>query len=178
VTGGGTRPQGGSSPEHWIRTLGLSPHPEGGWFRETFRSAEEIAAAALPERFGAPRPVFTSILYLLAAGECSRFHRLKADELWWHHAGGAMRLHVLERGGVRLLNVGPESLQVLVPHGTWFAAEPEPGALCSLVGCGVAPGFDYDDFELAERRVLLMDYPQQRELVLRFTSEPEAPAWP
>jgi predicted cupin superfamily sugar epimerase len=167
-----------ADPQHWIRALALTPHPEGGWFRETYRSVELLPAAALPPRFGAPRPVFTSILYMLAAGECSRFHRLKADELWWHHAGGELWLHLLEPGAARRITVGPGTPQALVPHGTWFAAEPAPGCAAALVGCGVAPGFEYEDFELAERRRLLMDYPEQRDLVLRFTSEPEAPAWP
>jgi predicted cupin superfamily sugar epimerase len=164
--------------EHWIRTLSLVPHPEGGWFRETFRSAERLPASALPERFGGPRSLATSILYLLAAGERSRFHRLRADELWWHHAGGAMHLHLLEASGARMLVVSGDTPQACVPHGTWFAAEPEPGARFALVGCGVAPGFEYEDFELARRQALLAEYPAQRELVLRFTHTPEEPAWP
>jgi len=165
-------------PRRWIHALGLVRHPEGGWFRETFRSPERLPAEALPARFGAPRAVFTSILYMLTAGERSRFHRLKADELWWHHAGGDMRLHLLGQGGSRVVHVGPANPQAVVPHGTWFAAEPAPGCAASLVGCGVAPGFEFDDFELAERRALLMDYPDDRDLILGFTPEPEAPAWP
>ena len=164
--------------EHWIRTLSLARHPEGGWFRETYRSTERLSAAALPARFGGPRALATSILYLLAAGERSRFHRLRADELWWHHAGGAMQLHLLEPSGACTLVVSSDTLQACVPHGTWFAAEPAPGAAFALVGCGVAPGFEYEDFELAQQPALLAEFPAQRELVLRFTHTPEAPAWP
>ena len=159
--------------EHWIRTLSLLPHPEGGWFRETFRSAERVPGSALPARFGGERSLSTSILYLLAAGEHSRFHRLQADELWWHHGGqhggGAMRLHLLGAGGARQIELGSIAPQVVIPHGTWFAAEPAPGAAFALVGCGVSPGFEFADFELAQRDALLAEHPAQRDLVLRFT---------
>jgi predicted cupin superfamily sugar epimerase len=164
--------------EQRIRALSLVAHPEGGWFRETFRSSERLPASALPPRFGGERSLSTSILYLLAAGEHSCFHRLRADELWWHHGGGAMHLHLLERGGVRRLVVGGATPQACVPHGTWFAAEPEPGAAFALVGCGVAPGFEYEDLELARRQALLAEHPAHHELVLRFTRTPEEPAWP
>ena len=152
-----------------VDALGLSAHPEGGWFREVFRSRERLGREALPERFAGGRSLATSILYLLAAGECSHFHRLKADELWSHHAGGAMHLHLLERAGARRVVVGGDTPQIAVPHGTWFAAEPEPGAAYALAGCFVSPGFDYEDFELASRKALLAEYPLERERVTRFT---------
>jgi len=155
--------------EQRVRALALVPHPEGGWFRETFRSAERVPASALPPRYNGERRLATSILYLLAAGERSHFHRLRSDETWWHHAGGAMHLHVLGGATALRLVVGPGSPQAVVPHGRWFAAEPEPGAEFALVGCGTAPGFEYEDFELAERDELLAEHPAQRELVLRFT---------
>jgi hypothetical protein len=164
--------------EHWIRELRLAPHPEGGWFRETFRSPEILPAAALPARFAGPRALATSILYLLAAGERSHFHRQRAAEVSCHHAGGVMRVHLLGPGGARTLEVGGGSPQAVVPHGTWFAAEPEPGADHALVGCHVSPGFEYEDFELASRDALLHEHPAQRDLVLRFTRTPEEPAWP
>ena len=171
--------------ERLIRSLSLARHPEGGWFRETYRSAERVPASALPARFGAERAFATSILYLLASGERSHFHRLRADELWWHHAGGPMQLFLLEPRGSRTLVVGRDSPQAVVPHGTWCAAEPGPGETFALVGCGVAPGFEFDDFELAERQALLAQYPAQRELVLRFTRThpedgcpPEESSWP
>lgn len=168
------------SPEaqHWIQTLALTRHPEGGWFRETFRTSETLTAAALPGRFGGPRAFSTSILYLLDAGERSHFHRLRSDEVWWHHGGGGVRLHLLAPEGVRRLEVGVESPQAVVPHGTWFAAEPIAGAAFALVGCSVSPGFEFEDFELASRTALLAEYPAHRELVMRFTRTPEEPAWP
>ena len=161
-----------------VRALGLERHPEGGWFRETFRSPESLAAGALPARFGGPRALMTSILYLLAAGERSSFHRLRADEVWSHQLGGAMHLHLLAHEGAACRVVGPGAPQFSVPHGTWFAAEPAPGAPFALAGCAVAPGFEYDDLEMASRETLLAEYPAQRDLVLRFTRTPEEPAWP
>lgn len=164
--------------EAWIRDLGLAPHPEGGWFRETFRSPEVLPASALPARFGGDRALTTSIVYLLRRGERSHFHRLHADEVWSHHAGGAMHVHVLGPAGPRTLVVGGPHPQAVVPHSTWFAAEPAPDAEFALVGCSVSPGFDFEDFELASRDALLAEYPAQHELVLRFTRTPEEPAWP
>jgi predicted cupin superfamily sugar epimerase len=152
-----------------VRSLGLAPHPEGGWFRETYRSPERFAPGLLPARFAGERSLATAILYLLGAGERSRFHRLRADETWWHHAGGAMLLHLLGPGGASHLSVGPASPQAMVPHGTWFAAEPEPAAEFALVGCGTSPGFDYADFELADRAALTAEYPGERALIARFT---------
>ena len=162
------------SPEagHWVRALGLAAHPEGGWFREVFRSPERVGREGLPGRFPGPRALATSILYLLGAGECSRFHRLRADELWCHHAGGAVHLHLLEAAGARRPVVGGDTPQVTVPHGTWFAAEPEPGASFALVGCFVSPGFEFEDFELGIRERLLGEFPGARELVMRFTRGP------
>lgn len=155
--------------ERQAHVLGLGPHPEGGWFREVFRSPERVPREALPPRFGGERALATSILYLLAAGERSRFHRLRADEQWCHHAGGAVHLHLLGPGGARRLVVGGDTPQVTVPHGTWFAAEPEPGTAFALAGCIVSPGFEFEDFELAERARLLAEFPDARELVMRFT---------
>jgi len=157
--------------EPLVRALALVPHPEGGWFRETYRSAERLSAGALPARFSGERRFATAILYLLSAGERSYFHRLLSDETWWHHAGGAMHLHVLGAASAHRLVVGPGSPQAVVPHGQWFAAEPAPGAEFALVGCGTSPGFEYEDFELADREQLLAEHPAQRELVLRFTRE-------
>jgi len=166
----------GREAAHLIRTLGLAPHPEGGWFREVFRSPERVPRSSLPRRFTGERSLATSILYLLAAGERSTFHRLRADELWCHHAGGALHLHLLARDGrgsraqrgSRLV-VGGDTPQVAVAHGTWFAAEPEPGAAFALVGCFVSPGFEYADFELADRARLLAEFPLERARVTRFT---------
>ena len=159
--------------EYWIRALALEPHPEGGYFRETYRSAERILPAALPARYTGERSVSTAIHYLLRPGDRSRLHRLRADEVWHLYDGGPLTLHLFHpdgRYGPLVLGrdrIRGESLQQVVPHGTWFGAE--ASAEYALVGCTVAPGFDYEDFELGDRESLLEQYPQHRELVLRLT---------
>jgi len=159
--------------DEWSRLLRLEPHPEGGSFRETWRSNE--SATGLPERFTGPRALGTAILYLLRAGERSRFHRLRADEVWLFHDGGPLQLHLLSTGaGYRRLTLGRdpargESLQCVVPGGTWFAAELAEGAGFALVGCTCSPGFEYGDFELGTREELSARFPEERALVERLT---------
>jgi predicted cupin superfamily sugar epimerase len=157
----------------WIDALGLTPHPEGGWFRETYRSAESIAH--LPARFDGPRACSTAIYFLLARGERSALHRLRSDELWHAYDGGPLVVTVLHDDG-RLeehrlgLDVARgESPQVVVPAGRWFGARLADGAAYALVGCTVAPGFDFADFELASRRALTARFPQHRDAVERLT---------
>jgi predicted cupin superfamily sugar epimerase len=124
----------------------LAPHPEGGYYRETYRSPLEV----VPEGWAGPRALATAIIYLLAAGQRSAWHRVRGDELWLWQGGTAMALTV----GADERRLGPDSaaghaLQLLVPAGTWQSATPaggEPG--WSLVACLVAPGFDFADFEL------------------------------
>lgn len=165
------------SAEHWIRVLALEPHPEGGWFRETWRSPERSSAASLPERFGADRSLSTAIYYLLQAGAHSCLHRLRADEVWHLYEGGPLVLHVIDpQGEYRPLVLGTrieagESPQQVVPHGSWFGAETAPGAPYALVGCTVAPGFDFADFELADRAALRARFPRHDALILRLTPD-------
>jgi hypothetical protein len=159
--------------DFWIRTLGLEPHPEGGAFRETWRAPE--AAGGLPRRFEGPRALGTAILYLLRAGERSRLHRLRADEVWHFHEGGPLHLHLFAPdGGYRSLTLGRdvargEALQCVVPHGHWFGAEPAAQTEFALVGCTCAPGFEFRDLELGSRDELLARFPEQRALVERLT---------
>lgn len=164
-----------TTAEYWVHALGLEAHPEGGWFRETYRSAEEIPAAALPERYGGARCFGTSIYFLLGPGEVSKFHRIRSDEIWHYHRGDSVRLHLLdERAGLRSVTVGPdveskEVLQAVVPANVWFGAEVAIEHGFCLIGCTVAPGFDFADFELAERTALNAQFPSQRELIRRLT---------
>jgi predicted cupin superfamily sugar epimerase len=159
----------------WIAQLGLERHPEGGWFRQTYRAPEEIAAQALPERFGAARAFSTAIYFLLEQGDVSHLHRLAADELWFFHAGGPLLVHAIDTAGELGTQVlGPtlergESLQAMVPAGCWFGAELAGGAPFALVSCTVAPGFDFADFELAERAALRALYPRHQALIERLT---------
>jgi len=160
---------------HWIRALELAPHPEGGAFREAWRASELVAAPALPPRFGGARSLGTAIYYLLAAGERSRLHRLQGDELWHHYDGGPLVLHVFHAGvGYRRRLLGTDTARneepmIAVPHGSWFGAEVGEGAAFALVGCTVAPGFEFTDFELGERAALLAEFPAQRALIERLS---------
>ncbi len=159
----------------WIARLGLERHPEGGWFRQTYCAVEEIDAAALPARFAGPRPFATAIYFLLEEGQVSRLHRLAADELWFFHAGGTLLVQAVDAAGAlqtQLLGASPargESFQATVPAGSWFGAELAQGAPYALVSCTVAPGFDFADFELAERSALVALHPEHRGLIERLT---------
>jgi predicted cupin superfamily sugar epimerase len=160
---------------HWIERLRLVPHPEGGWFRETYRASETIARAALPERFQGARAFSTAIYYLLPSDEVSRLHRLRSDELWYFHAGSALVITVLQRrAGVREIVLGRdvergETLQAVMPAGAWFGAYVRDAGSFTLAGCTVAPGFDYGDFELGDRATLLREFPGHAAVIARLT---------
>lgn len=166
-----------NSAEEIINTLGLARHPEGGWFRETYRATEAIPAAALPDRYGGARSFCTAIYFLLKKGEVSALHRINSDELWHFHAGTGLTIHVFSRGGeYRSLQLGAdpcagESFQAVVPAGCWFGAEVTGDGEYSLVGCTVAPGFDFADFEMADRQPLLRQFPSHASVVRRLTRE-------
>ena len=162
------------SAEEWIRTLGLIAHPEGGWFRETYRALESIPADGLPPRYRGPRSFGTSIYFLLRAGEVSTLHRIASDEVWHHHRGGALCVHGIDAEGAHQrwlvgadLDAGQRP-QAVVPAGTWFGAELLDGAY-ALVGCTVAPGFDFADFELADRATLIARHPDHRAIIAKLT---------
>ena len=161
----------------WIERLDLRPHPEGGYFRETYRAAETIAGTALPARFVGARPFATAIYFLITRDAFSAFHRIRSDELWHFYAGGAVTLAILDADGTGRLTTASlgrdpargEFPQVVIPAGAWFAAEVASSGSFALVGCTVAPGFDFADFELADRSSLLAQYPQHRGAIERLT---------
>lgn len=159
----------------WVRRLKLRPHPEGGWFRETYRSAQSIPASGLPARFGGARAISTAIYFLLPGGAYSAFHRIRSDELWHFHAGDPLTIHVIASDGcLSRIRLGADPrwgarFQASVPAGAWFAAELGPRGRYALVGCTVAPGFDFCDFELAERGALMSAFPRHRALIGRLT---------
>jgi predicted cupin superfamily sugar epimerase len=161
--------------EELIKRLGLTRHPEGGWYRETYRSAESVAVNALPGRFGGPRSFCTSIYFLLEHRDISALHRIKSDEIWHFYSGAPLTVHALTSQGEHLelkLGTDPaagESFQVVVFAGCWFGAEvSEPGEY-SLVGCTVSPGFDFADFQLGNRKDLKQEYPRFNEIINRLT---------
>ena len=159
----------------WIAALGLVPHPEGGYFRETYRSQETVEAEHLPARFGGPRAHSTAIYFLMAEDQFSALHRIKSDEVWHFYTGSAVTMTLIHPDG-RLeaprLGADPErgeAFQVMVPAGCWYGASVDDRRSYALVGGTVAPGFDFADFELAERAALLARFPQHREAILRLT---------
>ena len=161
--------------EELIETLSLRPHPEGGWYREVYRSPEEIVAKALAPRYEGRRRMATSILFMLQAKEVSALHRVSSDETWLFHMGDPLELVAIDKNGAHTrcklghdLPAG-QVLQRTVPHGAWQGARVADGGAYSLVGCVVAPGFDFKDFEMGERAALLERYPQHAELIRRFT---------
>ena len=148
-----------------VRQLGLIPHPEGGWYRETHRSEQVVQSTRHGER-----AAFTSILFLLESPQVSLLHRIDSEEFWAWHAGSPLHIQVLRQGTPReTIHLGPGgAFQAVVPAGRWFGAElPEGG--WSLVGCVVAPGFEFSRFQLADRKALLTRYPLEAETILRLT---------
>jgi predicted cupin superfamily sugar epimerase len=148
-----------------IERLGLVPHPkEGGYFRETYRADQSLAVAALPARYGSDRAASTAIYYLLTPDSYSALHRLASDEVFHFYAGDPveqLRLHPDGRGEIVVLGVDLAAgmrPQSLVPRGVWQGARLVPGGRYALLGCTVAPGFDYADYEAGERRRLIADY--------------------
>lgn len=161
----------------WIQALELRPHPEGGWFREIYRAPETIPRAGLPPRFTGDRQFATAIYFLLERGEFSALHRIKQDEIWHFYDGAPLTIHMIGVGGLystatlgRDVQAG-QTLVAVVTAGTLFGATvTEPGRF-ALVGCTVAPGFDFADFEMPERAQLLEQYPEHERLIEQLTKE-------
>jgi uncharacterized protein len=163
------------STQYWIDKLKLIAHPEGGYYRETYRSELTIAREALPPQFTGARLASTAIYFLLEGENFSAFHRLRSDELWHFYAGSSISVHVIEPDGSHSqIRVGsnPEDgdvLQAAVKAGRWFASRVRDPRSFALAGCTVAPGFDFADFELGKRSELIRLYPQHRKLIEQLT---------
>jgi predicted cupin superfamily sugar epimerase len=149
----------------------LLPHPEGGWYKETYRSADILPSSSLPIRFKGDRYASTAIYFLLEQGNFSAFHRIQSDECWHFYAGGRLDIYVLHTDKkLEIIHLGPnpekgEHFQYVVPAGCWFASRPAPETAFSFVGCTVSPGFDFADFELADVQRLSAEYPDHAELI-------------
>jgi predicted cupin superfamily sugar epimerase len=152
-----------------IQQLHLQPHPEGGYYRETYRASLHTTAES-----GAQRNVSTAIYYLLENDNRSHFHRIQSDELWFFHQGQPLEVLLLQDGQLTILTLGhaveqDELPQAIVPAHTWFGARVKAGTGFSLVSCTVAPGFDFADFELADRTELTNEFPDQAAVIEQFT---------
>lgn len=151
---------------HWVEKYAMQPHPEGGYFVETYRAAEVIPHEALPERFSGSRSFGTGIYFLLENHHFSALHRIQSDELWHFYAGGPLHVYVIHKdAALQIIKLGNdpdqgEVFQAVVPAGAWFGSKPAANTTYSLVGCTVAPGFDFADFEMASRPQMLQQYPQ------------------
>jgi len=160
---------------YWIEKLQLEAHPEGGYFRQSYKADLVLAKAALPAGFAGDRAVSTGIYFLLERDNFSAFHRLRSDEVWHFYAGDPVVVHVIEPEGDysrivlgRDLEAG-QVLQAVVRAGCWFASHVGDWKSFAVVGCTVAPGFEFEDFEMGKRGELAARYPQHRELIERLT---------
>ena len=157
-----------------IQRYGLEPHPEGGWYKQTYKSKEQIAAGALPKRFGASRVFSTAIYFLLEKGNFSAFHRIKSDECWHFYAGGPLLIYVIEQDGeLKIVSLGSDhengqSFQYVVPANCWFASRPALESEYCFVGCTVSPGFEFEDFELADVTELSEVYPKHKSIIMEL----------
>jgi hypothetical protein len=162
---------------YWIEKLGLERHPEGGYYRQSYKADLILAKGSLPPEFTGPRAASTAIYFLLDGENFSAFHRLRSDELWHFYVGATLVVHVIEEGGRYseiLLGNDPEAgevLQAVVKAGCWFASRLRDGESFALVGCTVAPGFEFADFEMAKREKLVREYPQHRGVIEGLTRE-------
>jgi predicted cupin superfamily sugar epimerase len=160
---------------YWIEKLGLEQHPEGGYFRQTYKAGLVVPKSALPEGFTGARAASTAIYFLLEGRNFSAFHRLRSDEVWHFYAGDPLVVHGIEPEGKYFsIQLGHdfeagEVLQAVVPAECWFASHVADWKSFSLVGCTVAPGFDFGDFEMGRREELAARYPRHREVIERLT---------
>lgn len=152
-----------------VKDYEMLPHPEGGWFKENYRSEVNLTVA------GKKRNILTSIYFLLTSENVSRFHVLKSEELWYYHAGSALTVHCISPAGEYYqLKIGPnfkagEQFQAVVPAGTIFGSTVDEIDQFSLVGCAVAPGFDFEDFQLFSEAELLNKYPTHESIIKKLT---------
>ncbi|MEQ8688445.1 MAG: cupin domain-containing protein [Imperialibacter sp.] len=155
--------------DYYIKQLNLNSHPEGGYFKETYRSVDVTTTKA------GQRSISTAIYFLLEAGNFSAFHRIKSDEAWHFYDGEPLSIYVIHQNGtleeIKLgldLSAGQKP-QAVVPANCWFASRVTVDGKFSLVGCTVAPGFDFQDFEMADRNTLITEYPQHQSIITSLT---------
>jgi len=167
-----------SDASYWIRQLGLSHHPGGGYYKVTFRSsaAEESNES---QNFQTGGMVFSwnTIYYLLDHEEFSPFHRIKADEIWHFYLGSPITIYSINPEGMlfeKKLGQNPANRELFQAHmiaGHWFAASVENEDSYALVGCTIAPGINFSQFEIGRRNGLISRFPRHKDLIMRFTKE-------
>tara|TARA_R110002096_G_scaffold28203_10_gene85652 strand:- start:6286 stop:6807 length:522 start_codon:yes stop_codon:yes gene_type:complete len=164
-----------NSIENIIKELRLEPHPEGGYFKETYRSLGEITEESLEIDYEGNRNYSTCIYFLLTSDNFSAVHRIKQDEIWHFYDGSPISLHMISELGIHSQHtIGRdlkkrEAPQFIVPGGYWFAAEVINKDDYSLVGCTVSPGFNFKDFELKSRKDLISLFPDKEKIISKLT---------
>ena len=162
--------------ERIINALGLEPHPEGGYFIETYRSVGEISQDSLDSKYQGKRNYATCIYFLLTSESYSTFHRIHQDEIWHFYDGSPIKIHIIsETGDYSNIIIGRDVIkgekpQFVVPGNQWFAAEVINDNDYTLVGCTVSPGFDFTDFQLANRKELITQFPQHEKIITKLTN--------
>jgi len=164
------------SADYWIEKLQLTKHIEGGSFREIYRSDLILQQRVLPKEFRGERNISTSIYFMLEHGQFSAFHRIASDEQWHFYYGGTLIVFEIQTNGAliehRLGNdpaIANNNFQCVVKAGSWFASRPAPGVAYCIAGCTVSPGFDFADFELANRDELIGQFPRYKDLITALT---------
>ena len=164
------------SAQYWIDHLDLQRHPEGGFFKETYRSDEQFTGGHLPSRYQGDRSFSTAIYFLITDSDCSKLHRIKSDETWHFYEGQPLTIYVLaeEEVSIRKFHLGRDlengqQMQLTIPKNCWFGAKLSVNEGYALVGCTVAPGFDFTDFEMADRKKLITTFPQHQKIINTLT---------
>lgn len=157
--------------EQLIKQYGLQPHPEGGWYKQTYKSKEYVPDTALPERFNGDRAFSTAIFFLLEKGNFSAFHKIKSDECWHFYAGDPLQIFAIgHTGELEVIILGNDIsrgqiFQYVVPANCWFASRPAAGSEYCFVGCTVSPGFEFEDLDLAGVKTLSALYPRHAAII-------------
>ncbi len=163
------------SKKELVQKLDLRPHPEGGFYKETYRSEHSIPNANLAGNHEGDRSYGTGIYFMLTSDAFSAFHRIEQDELWFFHQGSAIELHMISPEGEHTRHLignnilQGEQPQLVVPETYWFAAKVVDDGEFALVSCTVSPGFDFRDFVLPSREELTSIYPQHEQIISEFT---------
>jgi uncharacterized protein len=150
--------------EKIIQELQMQKHPEGGYYKETYRCNDTINIS------DKKRNISTAIYFLLENDDKSHFHRIKSDELWFFHQGNALEILIIENNNLRTITLGNdlvngETPQTMVPANCWFASRLKNKTGYGLVSCTVAPGFDFEDFEMAQKTKLISQHPKLEHII-------------
>lgn len=160
---------------YWINKLGLTSHIEGGAFKEIYRSELSLPQTALTSQHGGDRNAMTSIYFLLQEGDFSAFHKIASDEIWHFYDGSSLCIYEITTDGTLVKHMlgkdvdNGEQLVHIIKAGHWFGSRVEEPGGFTLCGCTVAPGFDFEDFELADREALQNEYPKHAGIIAEMT---------